>query len=88
MAQFAVYNTVAALKADEDVFGPLASWLFASILSDGKARAAIARRFREGTRRALYCAGRQTCPVVYLDGLTHSDVHLVASELVQMIVVA
>ncbi len=89
LRQFAVCNTDAKLVDEEDVFGPVASWLYESILSDSEARAAMAKRFREGYGRALCCSGRPPpCPIAHLHGLSHSDAHLVAWELAQIVTMA
>lgn len=83
--QFAVCNMEATPEAEEAMFAPFGDWLFANIMEDKEARDAMAKRFEEGYGRALYCQSIVDCPVGEVEGGSHSDAHLVAWEVMQML---
>jgi hypothetical protein len=84
--QFAVCNMNATPETEEAAFGPLASWLLETIMSDQEARKAMAARFESGRGRAWRCHhNRPNCPVSNLSGGDHSDAHLVVWEVMQMV---
>jgi len=84
--QFAVCREKYNAEADNAVFGPIARWLLADILSNDEARHAMARRFEDGFGRAGYCQSRNgDCPAALATGGTHSDAHLVAWEVMQLL---
>ncbi len=86
LRKFAVCRKEYDAEADEAVFGSIARWLLRDILSNDEAKAAMAKRFTEGFGRAKYCQSRNgDCPVALLDGGTHSDAHLVAWEVMQLL---
>jgi hypothetical protein len=84
--QFAVCNMNATPETEEAAFGPLASWLLETIMSDQEARKAMAARFENGRERAWRCHhNRPNCPVSNFSGGDHSDAHLVVWEVMQMV---
>ncbi len=88
LQQFAVCRLEDDAKGDEAAFGRVARWLLADVLSDDAAKTAMAKRFREGSGRARYCQSRTAdspCPAALVDGGTHSDAHLVAWEVLQVL---
>ena len=86
LEQFAVYNLAAMPGTEEDIFGPFGAWLLDEIMADREGREAMAKRFRGGYGRATRCLADPDCPVDHrITGCEHSDAHLVAWEVAQML---
>ncbi|KAK3392407.1 hypothetical protein B0T20DRAFT_383152 [Sordaria brevicollis] len=90
---FPVCRIATSPETEDQIFGPLATWLIENILSDKQGKEATRESFARLYGRAPYCGNSVTsgargeqCPLTSVEGgQGHSDAHFVCLEIMQII---